>query len=138
MQRILYISTARSDFDPAALDGILRASRRNNAAAGVTGLLLFGGRRFLQALEGPEPAVAGVFDRIARDPRHFAVVKLSRKTIETRMFGEWAMGYRPVRTPGDSFETDDLRTIVERLVEPIDDVTLRAEFTSFAALHAAA
>jgi len=138
MQRILYISTARDGVDEAALDGILRSSRRNNAAVGVTGLLVVGGRRFLQVLEGPEEAVASVFERISRDPRHFAVVRLSRKTIETRAFGEWAMGYRSARKIDDDGQKRDLRAIVEHLVEPIDDVVLRAEFTEFATLHAAA
>jgi hypothetical protein len=138
MQRILYISTARDGFDEAALDGILRSSRRNNAAVGVTGLLVVGGRRFLQVLEGPEDAVASVFERISRDPRHFAVVRLSRKTIETRTFGEWAMGYRSARKIDADGQQRDLRAIVEHLVEPIDDALLRAEFTEFATLHAAA
>jgi len=138
MQRILYISTARDGFDEAALDGILRSSRRNNAAVGVTGLLVVGGRRFLQVLEGPEEAVASVFERISRDPRHFAVVRLSRKTIETRTFGEWAMGYRSARKIDADGQQRDLRAIVQHLVEPIDDALLRAEFTEFATLHAAA
>ena len=138
MQRILYISTARDGFDEAALDGILRSSRRNNAAVGVTGLLVVGGRRFLQVLEGPEEAVASVFERISRDPRHFAVVRLSRKTIETRTFGEWAMGYRSARKIDADGQQRDLRAIVQHLVEPIDDALLRAEFTELATLHAAA
>lgn len=139
MQRILYISTARETPNDTMLDSILRASRRNNAAIGVTGLLVVGGRRFLQVLEGPDLAVAQTFERIARDPRHFAVVKLSRKTIETRTFGEWAMGYRPARAiiDHDDMPGANLRSIVERLVEPIDDPLLRAEFTAFAELHAA-
>ena len=138
MQRILYISTARDGFDEAALDGILRSSRRNNAAVGVTGLLVVGGRRFLQVLEGPEEAVASVFERISRDPRHFAVVRLSNKTIETRAFGEWAMGYRSARVVDRNGQKRDLRAIVEQLVAPIDDPMLRAEFNEFATLHAAA
>lgn len=144
MHRILYISTAREKLDKHALDGILRVSRRNNAAVGVTGLLVVGGRRFLQVLEGADLAVTSVFDRIARDNRHFAVVKLLRKPIEQRVFGEWAMGYRTV-TDTIVLDRDDktgstpgLSEIVARLVEPIDDVPLRAEFIAFAALHAAA
>lgn len=140
MQRILYISTARQTPDVASLDSILRISRRNNAAVGVTGLLVVGGRRFLQVLEGPDAAVAGVFERISRDDRHFAVVKLSTKTVDTRLFGEWAMGYRAATGGALDGEAANasLPEIVERLVEPIDDIQLRAEFTSFATLHAAA
>ena len=138
MQRLLYISTARDGFDETELDGILRISRRNNAAVGVTGLLVVGGRRFLQVLEGPDDAVATVFERISRDPRHFAVVRLSRKPIETRAFGEWAMGYRSARVHTAADGSRDLRVIVEPLVATIEDPMLRAEFVEFAALHAAA
>lgn len=140
MQRILYISTARQTPDVAALDNILRVSRRNNAAVGVTGLLVVGGRRFLQVLEGPDAAVASVFDRISRDDRHFAVVKLSTKTVDARAFGEWAMGYRAASGAAldGNAPNASLPEIVERLVQPIDDIVLRAEFTAFATLHAAA
>ena len=51
MHRLLYISTARSPLPKAELETLLRISRRNNVAVGVTGLLIVGGRRFLQALE---------------------------------------------------------------------------------------
>lgn len=136
MQRLLYISTTRAPLDGIALDGILRISRRNNAAVGVTGLLVVGGRRFLQALEGPNDAVAQVYDRIARDPRHFAIVRLSTKEVETRLFGDWAMGCRKAGFAGETSGT--LQDIVARLVAPIDDVSIRAEFTDFATLHSAA
>lgn len=63
----LYISTARQPITPSILADILRASRRNNAPVAVTGLLIVGGRRFLQALEGPEAAVEATYERIARD-----------------------------------------------------------------------
>ena len=71
MQRIIYISTARATLSNAELDGVLLTARRNNAAVGVTGMLVVGGRRFLQALEGPDAAVDAVFARIAQDPRHY-------------------------------------------------------------------
>lgn len=136
MQRLLYISTTRKPLDGKTLEDILRISRRNNASVGVTGLLVVGGRRFLQALEGPSDAVMEVFDRIARDPRHFAIVRLSTRQIETRLFGDWAMGCRKAGPAGKTGGT--LQDIVAHLVAAIDDVAIRAEFTAFAALHSAA
>jgi hypothetical protein len=90
--RLIYISTARSELSAAELEGVLRASRRNNAAVGVTGLLVVGGRRFLQALEGPADAVAQTYDRIKADGRHFAAVTLDNRPIAERSFPDWAMG----------------------------------------------
>jgi hypothetical protein len=119
---------------PAELDSVLRVSRRNNKAADVTGLLVVGGRRFLQALEGPEAAVMATFERIRADPRHFAVVILSRSTIEQRQFGEWAMGYQP----GAALGTEaSIANDVEALIAPIDDPVVHAYFRQFALQHAA-
>ena len=134
MIRLLYISTTRSPMTPAELDSVLRVSRRNNKAADVTGLLVVGGRRFLQALEGPEAAVMATFERIRADPRHFAVVILSRSTIEQRQFGEWAMGYQP----GAALGTEaSIANDVEALIAPIDDPVVHAYFRQFALQHAA-
>ena len=133
MQRLLYISTARKPLPQVEIDDILRVSRRNNAAVAVTGLLVVGGRRFMQALEGPVEPVERVYQRICADPRHFAVVVLTREPIERRMFGDWAMGYRAGADPNGTALPD----VVRSLTATIEDPTLRAYFTSFADLHAA-
>jgi hypothetical protein len=134
--QLVYISTSRQPLDAQALDEILAVSRRNNAAAGVTGLLLSGGRRFLQALEGPEGPVRATFNRIARDPRHFAIiVELNNREITNRQFGDWAMAYN---AGGEAGEDTDLREVVRKLIGPLADRDLRAQFTGFAEIHARA
>ncbi len=132
--RLIYISTARSELAETELEGILRSSRRNNAAAGVTGLLVVGGRRFLQALEGPESAVKQTYDRIKADGRHFAAVTLDSRPIAERSFPGWAMGHqlsKPLR--GDGAVADD----VAALIASIGDPTMHAYFAEFAKKHAA-
>jgi hypothetical protein len=74
------------------LQSLLDVSRRNNAAAGLTGVLLFADGNFIQALEGPAPAVEATYARIAADPRHRMVIELYRGAIETRNFPDWSMG----------------------------------------------
>jgi hypothetical protein len=133
--QLVYISTSRQPLDPQTLEQILGTSRRNNAEAGVTGLLLSGGRRFLQALEGPEGPVRATFNRIARDPRHFAIVELNRREITNRQFGDWAMAYN---AGGEAGEDSDLREVVRKLIGPLADRDLRAQFTGFAEIHARA
>ena len=135
MIRLLYISTAREPVTPEMLADILRTSRRNNVAVGVTGLLIVGGRRFLQALEGPPEAVFATYDRIARDPRHFAVVQLARDTIVERQFPDWAMGSQAGRTAGVDA---DVSAAVAALIAPITDPSLRGYFSGFAGRQAAA
>ena len=135
MIRLLYISTARQQPTADQLADILRASRRNNAAVDVTGLLIVGGRRFLQALEGPEDAVQATYDRIARDPRHFAVVQLARETVTKRQFADWSMGAQAGGRPGTAASIDQA---VATLIAPITDPSLRGYFTGFAERRAAA
>lgn len=135
MQRVIYISTARAPISNAGLDGLLLTARRNNATAGVTGMLVVGGQRFLQTLEGPEAAVEAIFARIKDDPRHHAVVTLSRKSIDRAAFGDWAMAYRAGGAPRSS---NSLVDVVGALLQPIADPMVRAYFEGFAELHAAA
>ena len=133
--RMLYISTARERVTPEMLADILRTSRRNNAVVDVSGLLIVGGRRFLQALEGPEAAVRATYDRIARDPRHFAIVQLACDRIEQRQFGAWAMGAQAGKALGAEASLSDAITA---LIAPIADPSLRGYFTGFAERQAAA
>jgi len=136
MLQLLYISTAREPITSAFCDRILRVSRRNNRAADITGLLVAGQRRFLQALEGPEAAVRVTYARIAADPSHLGCIVLSERQVETRAFGAWAMGY----TAGgdDRLLGDDLPAIVAALAGPIEDPNLRAQFTGFADIQSKA
>jgi hypothetical protein len=134
MIRLLYISTTRVPHSRAQLDAILAPSRRNNAAAGITGLLIAGGNRFLQVLEGPEAQVQEIYDRIRVDPRHFAPVILKRGAVEKRLFGRWAMGFQPGGAPN---RVSSISDEVCGLVAPIDDPLLKAYFEGFSRRHAA-
>ena len=135
MIRLLYISTARVPVTPELLADILQASRRNNRRVEVSGLLIVGGRRFLQALEGPAEAVLATYARIHRDPRHFAVVELAREAIDRRQFPAWAMGAQAGRTPGHAASVSDA---VAALITPITDPSLRGYFSGFSEAQAAA
>ena len=135
MKRLLYISTARSPLRPSELDNLLAKSRKANSAGDLTGLLVVGGRRFLQVLEGPDQAVTATYERITRDPRHFALVKLHDKEVTTRSFASWAMGFEQ---GGVAAASATLEEQVNAMVAPIADPTLRAYFTGFAKNHASA
>ena len=132
IRRVLYISTARRPLEPAECDAILRTSRRNNARVGLTGLLVTGGRRFLQVLEGDPTEVSTVLARIAADPRHFALVTLSDQAVAARGFPQWAMGHSA--GAADAGTTADLATLTAAITDP----SLRAYFEGFAQTHARA
>jgi transposase len=126
MLQLVYISTPRGPVTVAALQQILSVSRRNNARDGITGLLFFDGTRFLQALEGEPAAVETAFERIRADPRHKGVVTLSKREVEEREFGQWAMASRTA-VEGES---EMLRRVADLVADASPAV--QATFTSFA------
>ena len=128
MLQLCYISTARPGVDRAAIEAILAASRRNNAAAHVSGVLLYNGKRFLQLLEGPEAAVRATFARIGADPRHFALVKLSEHAVDACEFGAWDMAYESLL-----LDRAGVRDRIEQLTRGAS-ANLRSLFTSYAAI----
>lgn len=134
MERIIYVSTARLLPSRQTVDDILAASRRNNRRDGLTGLLIVGGQRFLQVLEGPASGLDAAYTRISADPRHFAIVQLERTAIQARSFSDWQMGYAEaaVRVGGS------LAELVETLTECVPEESLRAHLRGFAELHSRA
>ncbi len=68
------------------VDQILATSQRNNAAAGVTGALMFTDGLFAQVLEGQQAAIETVFERIQLDDQHSEVRLLSFGPTDVRVF----------------------------------------------------
>ncbi len=134
MLQLTYISSALRTVDHREVDAILGTSRRNNGAAGVTGLLLYDGRRFLQALEGDALLVNQTYERIKADPRHRGIVLLSSKDVATRSFGDWSMAGQKVAEAQGS----DIATLVDQLTANVDDANVRETFRGFARVRAAA
>ena len=134
MLQLTYISTATAGTTQAMVDHILATSRRNNAAEGVTGLLLYDGYRFLQALEGEAAAVNRVYARVKADPRHRAVVLLSSAEVDRRSFGDWSMAAERVAVA----QGTTLEQLVGSLTAAVPDPSMRALFRSYAKVRAAA
>jgi hypothetical protein len=88
----MYASRAADSVDQEALLAILRKSKAENTANGITGVLCFSGGIFLQLLEGGRQQVNPLYNRIAADKRHLDVVLLSYEEIGERRFAGWSMG----------------------------------------------
>jgi Sensors of blue-light using FAD len=94
MHQIVYTSTATERFSPANLKKLLLDARKRNSALGVSGMLVFHGGTFLQALEGEKRAVNEIFASIASDQRHGDIDVLHRGPgIDQRVFGDVSMGF---------------------------------------------
>ena len=90
--RLMYASRAVPATDQDSLLSILRKSKANNPALGVTGVLCYSEGIFLQVLEGGRSAVNRLYNQIAADPRHTQVELLHYEEIGERRFAGWSMG----------------------------------------------
>ena len=130
LRGVAYSSVATEPFDDEKLRELLAVCRAWNGSVGITGLLLHRRDRFIQFLEGPEPAVRDLVAKISRDPRHTRVRVLLDDPVAERQFSEWTMGYRTVddsaptpagfRTSFDDLENGDDRIL---MVQAARDLT---------------
>jgi len=129
--QIVYLSRAAQRFSEHALAEMELEAATNNSRDGVTGLLVYDGIRFLQAIEGPEPILRQTMKRICADPRHHAIDVVTDRQVDAPQFGDWGMVLRRAE-PGTCSRRfiADLRGEVERL----DNPALQAVFIGFALL----
>jgi len=93
VRRIIYCSRATTDVSPDELVALLTVSRRNNEAAGLSGMLLYSSQSFLQMLEGEPAAMADTYARIHADPRHRDLRLLLDAEVARPLFPDWSMGF---------------------------------------------
>jgi hypothetical protein len=99
--RLTYASTATFQSDRSGgieveVARILAASRRNNKAKHIGGVLHYGEGYFFQALEGERDSVNELYTRIGEDPRHRDVKVLTFEDVDKRYFADWSMKYVPL------------------------------------------
>ena len=118
--QIIYASAASRPLTARELADILATARRRNAAADISGMLVYNDGSFLQVLEGPEANVAALFAKIERDPRHANVKVLFRDRIAAKEFADWSMGYVDVTGLADRMDgyVDYLRDLERMTLDP--------------------
>jgi hypothetical protein len=135
MRQIAYFSTAAEPQTDTLVQNILLTARSRNREHGITGLLVAGGNRYMQIIEGPRAAVSQLYENIRRDPRHLAVTTLTNRTTFRPSFEGWSMAYRREPALG---EFDRFPDIVRFLTDRIDDDLLRNQVRRFSAMFVAA
>lgn len=93
---IAYSSRTAEGLTVDQIDALVRDASHHNRLAGVTGVLLCDGSRFLQYLEGPEDGIEFIFARVMNSRRHSDVVVLGRGEGSVRRFPYWSMHWIPV------------------------------------------
>ena len=131
MRIIIYISRAKQNFTSGDLADLRNLADARNRSEDITGLLLFDGTRFIQALEGDAAAVQAVMNRIAKDPRHDNISYFKPITTDCRQFKSWATEYQ------DETNLCEGREFLDRVIKHVADVkcdSIKAAFIGFAAL----
>jgi hypothetical protein len=93
--RLVYVSEIVRPLNDIDIEQILESARVNNAKQGVTGVLCFHRKYFLQCLEGARSEVNKVYQKILLDKRHNNILLLNYQEITQREFETWTMGYVP-------------------------------------------
>ena len=120
--RLIYTSRAAIRMTRRQVQDLAVRARDKNRRLDVTGILLFGGGRFLQILEGDEPTISGLYDQIRADPRHTDCTLLTLGPASTRLFSGWRMALINLDML-DQMERRPLR-MAARLSEALDGLEL--------------
>jgi len=132
---IAYVSEAVSGFSPERLKALMGDAARFNRGAGVTGVLLFDGERFLQYMEGPEDGLNVAYSRVLGATSHTGLIELQRGRVGNRRLPFWPMRWLPTQPEqlkslaradwsgfaqrtGDDAPTETAMDVLARLVEP--------------------
>ena len=95
LARLIYTSTASDRCDQKQVEEILEVSMKLNAVNGITGILYYSSKYFMQYLEGNAEKVDETYARLARDDRHHCLRLVERAAIQQREFEDWNMAYVP-------------------------------------------
>lgn len=93
LHEIVYMSLACDAMSSDDLGALLDDSRARNQAAGITGMMIYHEREFMQLLEGERSVIEALYERIEADPRHQQVYRLWEGPIATRNFDDWTMAF---------------------------------------------
>lgn len=96
LHQIIYTSHSLVPMSSGELASLLEQSRNDNAARGITGLLLHADGSFMQTIEGNREAVQALFARIEHDPRHGGLILICDEPVEHRSYGDWSMAFREI------------------------------------------
>jgi hypothetical protein len=101
LYQLTYASRVAKALGPSDIKDIIQASKHNNHAKGITGILCLANGIFLQQLEGERRNINALYRHIQRDSRHQEADILDFAEIPYRRFGAWSMGLMTATTENE-------------------------------------
>jgi len=92
LRQIIYTSQASEQLNKRNLLDLLHTSRGYNTIDNITGVLMHRDGYFLQIIEGEQDVIEDLFQRLNNDTRHKNIKMILDRSIESRLFSNWAMG----------------------------------------------
>ena len=96
LYELLYSSEASWEMTQKELLELLEQSRTKNKKLGVTGLLLYHNKEFMQLIEGEKSVILELWETIRKDERHFYAKVIYEGPIHERGFSEWSMAFKNI------------------------------------------
>lgn len=93
MYQLIYISSATKSLTREDFLELVAHAQKQNAAMGITGVLMFKDGNFMQVLEGEQELIAKLYADIKVDPRHTLVSIIQEGPISLREYSEWSSTY---------------------------------------------
>lgn len=93
LHQLIYVSLADHAMATDELRALLAQARALNRERGITGLLVYRNREFMQFIEGERDEVMALYQHIENDPRHRQVYRIWDGPVTERSCQDWAMGY---------------------------------------------
>ena len=88
-----YASRANPDVSAQDFNEILKQAQKNNAANGITGMLIFNKNYFLQTIEGPRAQINRLLYSLIADQRHRDLQLIETRELKHREWAKWSMNY---------------------------------------------
>ncbi len=127
MRQIVYFSTASGRQTAETIAALLAVSRDFQRCEKITGLIVAGGHRYLQVIEGPALMVDALLENMRRDQCHVGLTVLVNRKIAVRSFAGW-MAYFDEPALGD-YAT--LKQLIDRLRAKLTEPKLRDQIDCF-------
>ncbi|WP_405207973.1 BLUF domain-containing protein [Aquimarina sp. LLG6339-5] len=103
LHSISYVSTSKglSDFQ---INELLYVSKQKNDGLNITGILMHSDQNFFQIIEGEKKIILNLYQKIEQDLRHFNLIKIFDRPINTPSFKSFQSSYTTIRGKKDYAE----------------------------------